>query len=212
MGEEGFNWKSVTLFLIAANLLVFFFEPKAEGYLNLDHRHPLNLLFEFTPAYAFDMPWTFVTSVFMHGSVSHLLFNMFGLFMFGSFLESRIGWWRFMLIYFVAGIAGNFGYMFTSDNPLIPGVGASGAIYGVMGVLAVIAHRAHIYIMLLPIPVRMYIGVIIYVLVEILFFNRSNVASGAHLGGLAVGVAYGFYLRHLIRKIERKHSVRYFWE
>jgi len=79
-------------------------------------------------------------------------------------------------------------------------------------VLAVIAHRAHIYVMLLPIPVRMYIGVIIYALIEIFFFNRSNIASGAHLGGLAIGVLYGFYLRHLIKKIERRHRVRYIWE
>jgi hypothetical protein len=203
MQNEGLNLRSVTLVLIAINVAVFLADPLIEQYRGV---------LAFTPAYALDMPWTFVTSVFMHGGFTHILFNMFGLFMFGTFLESRIGWQKFIMIYLVAGVVGNVGYMLTSEDSLIPGVGASGAIYGVMGVLAVIAHRAQIYVMLLPIPVRMYIGVVIYALVEIFFFNRSNVASGAHLGGLAIGVLYGFYLRHLIKKIERKHRVRYVWE
>ncbi|MBI4894414.1 MAG: rhomboid family intramembrane serine protease [Candidatus Aenigmarchaeota archaeon] len=203
MQDEGFNWRSVTLVLIAINVAVFLADPLIQQYHDV---------LAFTPAYAYDMPWTFVTSVFMHGGITHILFNMFGLFMFGAFLESRIGWQKFIMIYLVAGIVGNVGYMLTSENPLTPGVGASGAIYGVMGVLAVIAYRAQIYVMLLPIPVRMYIGVVIYALVEIFFFNRSNIASGAHLGGLVLGVLYGFYLRHLIKKIERRHRVSYVWE
>jgi membrane associated rhomboid family serine protease len=203
--------KSVTFSLIVINVAMFFVTTVSSGFVaNVDSY--LDRQLDFRPSTAFQMPWTFVTSTFMHGNLAHLLFNMFGLFMFGTFLESRIGWWRFIIIYLVSGVIGNVGYMLTSENPLIPAVGASGSIYGVMGVLAVIAHRAHIYVMLLPIPVRMYIGVIIYAIFEIVFFNRSNIASGAHLGGLVTGVAYGFYLRHLIKKIEKKRHVRYFWE
>lgn len=204
--------KSITLILILINVAFFFVEPKTAGF-NIDIADPLNRLLEFTPATAFDMPWTFVTSIFMHADLSHLFFNMFALFIFGLFLESRVKPHTFLLIYFLAGIVGNLGYMVTASNSLVPGVGASGAIYGVLGVLGVIAPRASIYVMLLPIPVPMFVGVIVYALIEFLgFFAPGNIARGAHLGGLAFGVLYGLWLRWQVKRRKSKSRVRYFWE
>lgn len=204
--------KSITLILILINVAFFFFVEQTTGF-SIDITNPLNRLLEFTPATALDMPWTFVTSIFMHADLSHLFFNMFALFIFGLFLESRVKPHTFLLIYFLAGIVGNLGYMATAANSLVPGVGASGAIYGVLGVLGAIAPRASIYVMLLPIPVPMFVGVIIYALIEFLgFFSPGNIARGAHLGGLAFGVLYGLWLRWQVKRQESRNRIRYIWE
>ena len=196
--------KSLTFILIVINLVVFVIEPKTAGF-SIDIDHPINEMLQFTPAKALDMPWTFVTSTFMHADLQHIVFNMVGLFIFGLFLESKVRPVTFIVIYLLAGIVGNLGYMITASDSLVPGVGASGAIYGVMGVLGVIVPRASIYVMLIPIPVPMFVAVIFYAIFEFLgFFAPGNIARGAHLGGLFIGVAYGFWLRHQYTKRYRK--------
>lgn len=204
---------SVTFILIIVNVAMFLIEPKS-GFLTIDVMNPLNQLLQFTPAHAFEMPWTFVTSTFLHGDVAHLFFNMFGLFMFGIFLESRVKPSTFLLLYFLAGIVGNFGYFFTEyitgSDMLQPGVGASGAIYGILGFLGVIAPRVPMYVALLPIPVPMFVAVIIYALIEFLgFLAPSNIARGAHLAGLAVGLGYGFWMRYRYRERENTFRIVY---
>jgi membrane associated rhomboid family serine protease len=200
---------SITIVLILINVAMFFIEPKAGGF-NIDTTHPLNQLLQFTPAFAFEMPWTFVTSTFLHGDLAHLFFNMFGLFMFGIFLESRVKLGTFIFLYFLAGIVGNFGYYFTASDPFQPGVGASGALYGILGFLGVIAPRVPMYVALLPIPVPMFVAVIIYALIEFLgFFAPSNIARGAHLAGLAVGLLYGFWMRYQHREKQNTFRIIY---
>jgi len=93
--------------------------------------------------------WTIITSMFMHAGFFHLFFNMFSLFFVGRFLEKLIGRKRFFWIYLVSGIVGNLffvfgGFIFGND---IPGVGASGAIFGILGVLAVLVPFSRIYLL-----------------------------------------------------------------
>jgi membrane associated rhomboid family serine protease len=203
----------VTLTLIAINFLIF--GAMISG-INLDE-------FAFVPAETFAEPWTFVTATFMHASVEHILFNMFALFMFGVILESYIGKSRYLIFYLAAGIIGNFVQMamaysgiFPShvpgvDSIFIPGVGASGAIMGILGVLGLTHPRLPIYIMFLPIPVPMYIGVIFFAIFNIaLSFIATNIGTGAHLGGLALGILLGIFLRHAARR-RREMQIRYIW-
>jgi len=174
----------LTIILLVSIGIVFIFQ----NIFNLDD-------FAFTPAYAFSRPWTFVTAMFLHANLTHLFFNAFALLMFGSYLESRVTRPTFISIYFLGGILGNIGYMLTSSDPFIPGIGASGAIYGIMGALAVLAPKSVVFVYGIPMP--MIAALFLWGALEVfgVFVPTGNIASGAHLFGLIVGVAFALYLR-----------------
>lgn len=148
----------------------------------------------FVPAYAFSRPWTFFTSIFLHADFNHLFFNMFALFIFGIYLEPKISKTNYLLIFFLAGIVGNLGYMLTNLGSTIPGLGASGAIYGIMGAVAILEPYAIIYLGFVPMPMIM--AAFVWTITEFLgLFAPGYIAHGAHLAGLFIGAAFGFYLR-----------------
>jgi membrane associated rhomboid family serine protease len=149
----------------------------------------------FIPAFALQAPWMFLTSIFLHAGFSHLLFNMFSLFFFGIYLEKIVSREVFLAIFLLSGIAGSFGYMLTAADPFGPGLGASGAVYGVMGALAVLAPRMIIFVYgFLPLP--MIVAAILYAIIDYAgLFVPSGIAHGAHLGGMFVGGVFGLYLR-----------------
>lgn len=101
--------------------------------------------------------WTLLTSMFMHASFAHLFFNMISLFFVGTLLEKIIGKKRFFLFYIISGLfaglffsllSGFFGFGIGEKifgNPMTFGVGASGAIFGLVGILAVLIPRKKIY-------------------------------------------------------------------
>jgi len=151
--------------------------------------------FAFFPALAIKWPWTLITSIFLHADFNHLLFNMFALFFFGSYLERLLGSDKFLIIFISAGIVGNIGYLVTASNDMIPAIGASGAAYGLMGTLSVLAPFMSVYIWgLLPVPIVILTAV--YALIDVIGLSApSGIAHGAHLAGLIVGIAFGLYLR-----------------
>lgn len=166
--------------------------------------------FAFTPSLAFEKPWTFVTSMFLHANFTHILINMLVLFFLGMFLESKTGSVNFVIVFLLSGIFGSIGYMITASDPTIPAVGASGAIYGVLGALAVLTPFAVVYIWgLLPMPM-IAVAVLWGILDFFGLFAPGDVAHGAHLGGLAVGLLYGFYLRTTVKRKYRKMLVKYY--
>jgi len=149
----------------------------------------------FVPGLALQFPWMFVTSIFLHASPSHLFFNMLALFFFGIYLEPMIGRTRFAVLFMASGIVGNIGYMLTAPDPLTPAIGASGAIYGVIGALTVLAPLTIVFVSMIPLPMII-VGLGYAFLAYIgLFGGASGIAEGAHLGGMALGAAYGLYLR-----------------
>lgn len=144
--------------------------------------------------------WTIFTSLFMHGSVTHLFVNMFSLLFLGSFVERLIGSKRYLGIYLISGIIANlsyvlFAYLFGGMN--IPAVGASGAIFGVAGMLVILTPRMPVYILFIPIAMPMWFGVIFMLTLMWLLTITINLPIGnaAHLGGLLCGLAYALYLR-----------------
>lgn len=148
----------------------------------------------FFPGLALSYPWMFVTSIFLHASVAHLFFNMLALFFFGIYLEPMIGRRRFVALFFVSGVIGNIGYMFTAPTPMTPAIGASGAIYGVVGTLAALAPLAIVFVGFLPMPMILAAAGWAF-LAFVGLFAPSNIAEGAHLAGMGVGAGYGIYLR-----------------
>lgn len=173
-----------TFVFIAACIVTFIFQVIL----------PIENYFSFVPFYAFSRPWTFITSIFLHADIQHIFFNMFALFVFGLTLESRISERNFLLIFFLSGIIGNIGYMLTAPNSLIPGIGASGAIYGLVGALALLSPFMTIYYFWVPMPMIML--AILWTIFDFFgLFVPGNIAHGAHLGGIFMGAIIGYYLR-----------------
>jgi membrane associated rhomboid family serine protease len=177
-----------TYLLIGVCAVIFILQNLASGWGGWPY-------FAFFPAFAFQYPWMFVTSIFLHASVDHILFNMIALFFFGTYLERWAGSRLLLLVFFVSGIVGNLGYMLTAPGSSVPAIGASGAIYGVMGVLAVLTPRLLVFVYgVIPLPMVVFAG--LYATIDFIgLFAPSDIAHGAHIGGLIVGVTFGFYLR-----------------
>jgi membrane associated rhomboid family serine protease len=150
--------------------------------------------------------WTFVTSMFMHAGFFHLFVNMFSLLFVGNLVERLIGKRRFISFYLLSGLfAGIFfvllSLFFPSEN--VYAVGASGAIFGLIGLLMVLTPNLPVYMMFIPIPIKMKYAAPAMLALLWLVSILGNVAIGntAHLGGFLVGLAYGFYLK---RKYKNK--------
>lgn len=180
------GWPIAIRTIITANVLVFlvqtFSGPAADNFIisNLGFSTQWNTaLFE---------PWRFVTYMFLHGGVFHILFNMLWLWWMGRAVEETLGSRFFTFIYFGSGIGGAL-----LDIPLslIFGqslvIGASGAVFGVMVAFAVLYPRMPIMLFLLPpIEARFVVGGLI--VLQLLFISSGGpIARSVHLGGALCG-------------------------
>ncbi len=136
--------------------------------------------------------WRFVSSIFLHGSVSHLLYNMFALALFGSMLEQIIGSRRFLLVFLATGIVANIIAEFFYPSSL----GASGAIFGVIGALIMIRPGLTVFAFGMPMPI--FVAGILWVGGDLLGAAAyvsgtplGNTGNVAHLAGIAVGLLFG---------------------
>ena len=121
----------VTYFLIALNIFVFlymFFLPKNQ-FENFIYSYALVPIFVIAGQNLF----SFLTSMFLHGSLGHIFANMLFLNIFGDNLEDRLGRLKFLIFYFLCGIGGSILEVLIHPNSEIPMLGASGAIAGIMG-------------------------------------------------------------------------------
>lgn len=146
-------------------------------------------LLAFVPRFALIQPWTVITYQFVHAGVAHLLFNMLGLFFFGSRLEVHLGSRHFLGLYFVSGVAGA---LLSTPNLDTPIVGASAAIFGVFLGFARFWPHERVYIWgILPVEAR----VLVVVMTVLALFGGfglggRGIAHFAHLGGFLGGWLY----------------------
>ncbi|MFV0434090.1 MAG: rhomboid family intramembrane serine protease [Leucobacter sp.] len=144
----------------------------------------------YAPLYSvpgFFEPWRMVTAMFTHstGFLLHILFNMYALWLFGRNLEQMLGRALFLTLYLFAGVGGSLGVMFWGyadpQSVLVPTVGASGAIFGVLAATLVAYKAANVNItsLLVLIAINFGIGLL----------PGANVSWQAHLGGIIVGGA-----------------------
>jgi membrane associated rhomboid family serine protease len=186
---------NVLWFLIALNVVIFVItlvRPEIIYFLGL------------TPALLPQQPWTIISSMFVHGGILHILFNMIALYFLGSFLIRVAGERSFLAVFFLGGLAGNIlyfvlGYLVLRGfippffgDPFTTGIGASGGIFALAGALAVIVPRVPVFILFIPIPIPLWIAVIILLVLSFLF---SGIAWQAHLGGLLMGLVAGLIFR-----------------
>ncbi len=194
-----YSYYNATLYIIGINVLVYlitFFKPGMTSILGLS---PSGL---FSQHYF----WQPLTYMFTHGSITHILFNMLTLLLFGIPTEKAIGTKEFLLMYLLCGIliglisvAFFYGfsiYLGGEYYRMLPYfyynlIGASGAIYTLLLVYSVIFPKAKIFIWgILPVPAPLLI--VIYFVIELVsqFSSVSSVAHYAHLLGLLLGWLY----------------------
>ena len=162
--------------LLIANVVVFLIAGSSPAL------YRLLLLY---PPLAVVRPWTLVTYMFLHAGLSHLVFNMLGLFIFGPRLEDRLGGKAFLWLYFLSGLGGAvFSFFFAREAAV---VGASGAVYGVLLGFAMYWPRERIYIwMILPVEAWLLATLIVFgsLYAGLNPGADSRTAHFAHLGGL----------------------------
>lgn len=139
---------------------------------------------------------TLITSMFMHGSIAHIFGNMLFLWIFGDNIEDKIGKVRYLIFYLTCGIIAGLSHVLMNTNSIIPSLGASGAISGVLGgYLLMFPHRRVTVIMfnfLTEVPAIAAIGLwFAFQLIEG-WANRGaaggGVAYAAHIGGFLAGL------------------------
>lgn len=145
-------------------------------------------------------PWQLVTYAFLHGSVAHIFFNMFALFMFGRALELYWGARRLVIFYMVCVLTAALTQLVAQHGAGVNEevIGASGGIFGILLAFAWYFPRQRIILLFPPIPMPAWLFVTLYGLLELFFGvtgTQAGVAHFAHLGGMAGGALCILYWR-----------------
>jgi membrane associated rhomboid family serine protease len=180
--------------LVIANVAVFVATILAEA-VGLGAPVRVLMLTPYAVTHSFAI-WQLATYLFLHAGFWHILFNMFGLWMFGCDLERTWGSRRFLQYYFLTGIGAGLTIVLLSPSSPIPTVGASGAIYGVLLAFGVLFPTRIIlvpvfFFFFFPIQARY----LVMIMGGIAFLSAvsapgSTVSHVGHLGGLVVGLIY----------------------
>jgi membrane associated rhomboid family serine protease len=160
-------------------------------------------LLQFSPRTALTRPWTFVSYMFVHGGLLHLLANMLMLFVFGTTVEGRMGSRNFLIYYLFCGIgAAVFSLLLAGIMPVGAFVGASGAVLGVAVAFAMFWPDAELIVFPIPVPIKARTLVIGLVALDILasqLWPNDGIAHLAHVGGALFGYIY-FRVQSLSRR------------
>jgi len=184
----------ITVTIILLNALAWLFE------LSLGERQLTQFLYVYgvVPA-AFAWP-TLITSMFLHGSWSHVIGNMWYLWIFGDNVEDRLGHGRFIVFYLLCGFVAAFGQILMDPYSELPTIGASGAIAGVMGAYFVLYPHSRvltlipwIFLQIIEVPAIILLG--FWFLMQFLSAGAIAVTSNTHGGG---GVAFAAHVAGFI--------------
>src|SRR5229473_2022407 len=197
----------LTVSIIVVNLLAWFYElalPREDLPLFLQQ-------FGVVPAY-FTLP-TLVSSMFLHGSWSHVLGNMWYLWIFGDNVEDRMGHGRFLIFYLLCGFVAAFGQIFIDPTSTLPTIGASGAIAGVMGAYFVLYPQSRVLTLIplivfweiVELPAIVLLG--FWFLMQLFSAGAIAVTANTHGGGVAfmahvAGFIFGLISVFIFRKRE----------
>ena len=162
---------------------------------------------------------TVLTSMFLHGSWLHLIGNMWFLWVFGNNIEDSMGHIRYLIFYLVTGAAAAAAHVWTAMDSVVPTIGASGAVSGIMGAYLILYPRVRvqtlfiilIFIKILPVPAWVVLGqwfVLQFLYGATIPTGDGGVAFWAHVGGFVAGalLVKPFENRDLVQA--KKHKVR----
>jgi membrane associated rhomboid family serine protease len=160
---------------------------------------------QFPNAPSFEI-WQLLTYGFMHGSLTHLLFNMFALYMFGGEVERLLGPSHFLQYYLVCVVGAAVAQLVVTSNmnlPPLPTVGASGGVFGLLLAFGMAYPHRRIMLLFPPIPMPAWVFVTLYGMLELYLGvtgSGQGVAHFAHLGGMAAGYAMLVFWRNQARR------------
>jgi membrane associated rhomboid family serine protease len=200
----------ITTALIGINLAAFMLQVLIA---------PFTTFFWLVPSEALSGAWwQFITYMFMHGGVMHIMINMFVLFIFGGVIENALGERRYIMLYLISGVGSAFLYIFLMGISDIPMLGASGAVFGVMAAFGFMFPKEKIIIFPLPFPIPAFAAILAIAALE-LFLGVTGIEPGianfGHLGGLLTGLALTYYWKGKRPKKSDVRAVRdyqFFWE
>lgn len=139
--------------------------------------------------------FSILTSIFMHGSLMHLIGNMLFLWIFGNNIEDHLGKVRFIFFYLIAGIGASLIHVLFNFDSLVPVIGASGAVSGVMGAYLILYPHARIrtlvfiLILITFVDIPAFIFLIIWFVFQFFYAGSgSGIAWMAHVGGFIIGI------------------------
>ena len=197
----------MTVLLIAVNCLVFFAMfaagvsegPRLRYFLTAKYGViPFEIMkaVDINPKVAGGPYVTLITSLFLHGSLWHLIGNMWFLWIFGNNIEDIVGHFKFVLFYLLGGIAASMLQIVLTSSSTVPIIGASGAVSAVLGAYILKFPSARIrtlvffiFITVIRVPAVAFIG--IWFLMQLFYGlggSASNVAWFAHIGGFVFGL------------------------
>jgi membrane associated rhomboid family serine protease len=207
----------ITITIIVLNGLAWLFEVS----LPEDQLNAFLAFYGVVPAY-FSVP-TLITSMFLHGSWTHVIGNMWYLWIFGDNVEDRLGHGRFIVFYLLCGIAAALGQIAMDPESTLPTIGASGAIAGVMGAYFVLYPQSRvltlipwIFLQIVELPAIVLLG--FWFLMQLFSagaiavtastHGSGGVAFAAHVAGFVVGVVGVFVFRK--REVDRWERMDYY--
>ncbi|MBI2076389.1 MAG: rhomboid family intramembrane serine protease [Candidatus Aenigmarchaeota archaeon] len=187
----------ITYALIAINVAVFF--------LSLTDFSGFIEKYAFVPGAI--VPITILTAMFLHGGFDHIFGNMWYLFLFGDNVEDRLGKIKYIMFYLLSGLAATFVHWLTDPKSLVPTLGASGAISGVLGAYLVFYPHVRVHVASYyysgTVPAAAMIGfwfVLQLILGTVSLVGRgSGIAFWAHVGGFVFGAAVALLYKSIKR-------------
>jgi membrane associated rhomboid family serine protease len=219
------SWPVVTYALIGINVWVFLYEvalgPELDAFIRVWGFVPADYFARASidPGGWVDRDLPLLTSMFLHGGWSHLLGNMVYLWTFGDNVEDRLGHLRYLAFYLLTGIGASLAHAHLHPDSLVPTIGASGAISGVLGGFFVLFPHARVvtlvplvfvFFHVVELPAVLYLGFwfLMQFLSGALAFVVAGEAGGvawwAHVGGFVAGMA-------LVPLLRRRRSYPRVW-
>ena len=203
----------ITYILIATNVFVFIYEMSlGRGLQDFFISYgviPTNIL-------TGNNLYTLFTSMFMHGGFWHILGNMLYLWIFGDNVEDVLGKFWFIVMYLLSGLIGSFAHILVSPGSVIPTIGASGAVSGVLGCYLLLYPKARVlaliplgfFIRFTMLPAYIFLG--FWIFLQLLLGlgtagSGAGVAYFAHNGGFVIGIIFGLFFRS--KKQELKYEI-----
>ncbi|BBE31199.1 rhomboid family intramembrane serine protease [Tepiditoga spiralis] len=183
--------KTLTNYMITMNIVVFILMIIFGGFSALWGTSSRALLLfgaQYGPLVSNGQWFRTITSMFVHGGLLHIFFNMYALFYFGNIVESVYGKHKYFAVYILSGVMGNLLTQLMMPNAV--SVGASGAIFGLIGLLFGSGFRHDTPRMLKPMVGTALLPIIIINI--FLGFTVSSINNLAHIGGLAAGFTFGW--------------------
>lgn len=180
----------ITRALILINVVMFAVETQVgDAFVLYLALWPLGSASSLPPGLGFQ-PWQIITYSFLHGSLTHIFFNMFALYMFGGELERLFGQTRYLNLYFVSVITAAITQLVFSavaGGEPYPTVGASGGVFGLLLAYGMYFPKRTVILLIPPIPMPARVFVMLYGGVELYLGvtgTQAGVAHFAHLGGM----------------------------